>query len=288
MWFIFALLYSWFYAASIEVNKHYPFDGLLTVIWRSLFATLGMALFLPFMYWPTSPTYYGVILLCSCGGIWARQRLFNIVIQHNSRVACLQLPIAIVATFLMWLAIDTAERTRMLTDLTYAAGSITAILLVIASVFFIRKHDASWSALKIVAPIGVLYASFGVLSKLVLDTGVSSLAISLNWVFLNNLATLALGAPFLWRRAQREGLNLRPENIEKAAFLGAFLHTIAWVFSALAVIYTANPAYPAILGAMIPLWFAIYYKLFKIRDEFTPISGFFLATAAVLLLMVTL
>lgn len=288
MWFVFGLLYSWFYAFSVEVNKHYPFDGLLTVIWRSFFAAVGMVLLIPFMHWPQDPTYYGVILISTCVAIWARQRLFNLVVKHNSRVACLQLPIAIVVTFLMWLVIDAEERLRMVADPIYAVGSVAAIVLVVTSVLFIRQNNTTWSALKVIMPIGILYASLGVLAKLMLDTGASSIAITLNWVFLHNLATFILGMPLLWRRHKREGLDLRPENIEKAAFMGSLLHTIAWVFSALAVIYTANPAYPAILGAMIPLWFAAYYKVFGIKDDFSPVSGFFLAAAAILLLVVTL
>ena len=288
MWFIFALLYSWFYAFSIEVNKHYPFDGLLTVVWRSFFATVGMLFVLPFMHWPSNSTYYGVIAVSTVTAIWARQRLFNLVVKHNSRVACLQLPIAIVVTFLAWLVIDVQERQRMIEEPLYAVGSVSAVLLVIASVLFIRKNDTSWSAMKVILPIGVMYASLGVLAKLMLDTDASSLGITLNWVFLHNLGTTALGALLLLRRRKLEGLDLRPKNIEKAAFYGALLHTIAWVFSALAVIYAANPAYPAILGALIPMWFALYYKVFGIKDDFSPISGFFLASAAVLLLIVTL
>ena len=288
MWFLLALIYSWLYAISIEVNKHYPFDGLLTVIWRSFFATLAMALFIPFMYWPSDPVYYVVALLCVCSGIWARQRLFNIVIKHNSRVACLQLPIAIVITFIAWLAIDADEQARMLHEPIYAIGATVAIMLVIPSVMNIKKNDTSWSAIRVVAPIGFVYAFMGVFTKLVLDTGHSSFEIAVNWVFLNNIGTLMLGIPLLLRRRQKDGLDLRPKNIEKAALIGSSLHTTAWVFSALAVIYTPNPAYPAILGAMIPLWFSVYYKLFKIPDDFSPVAGTLLATSAVILLLVTL
>lgn len=287
MWFIFALVASWFYCFSVEINKHYPYDGLLVTTWRCFFASIGFLALLPFMYWPVDPIYYGVIAINTVTATWARQRMFAIVVKNNSRVACLQQPICIVLTFIIWLFLDKAELDRMLTDYPYGAGVMAAIVLVILSLQFIRRNDASWQALKAVFPIGVLYAFLGVFAKLVLDTGEPSLGVSLNWVFLNNLAMFAFSLPFTLRRAKKQGFALRPQHIEKATIYGALTHSTSWVLSAMAVIYTANPAYPAILGAMIPVWFAVYYKARGIRDDFSPVSGLILALAAILLLVVT-
>ena len=289
MWFVWALISGLTFSVALEANKHFKLEGLTLTFWRSVMSALLMLPLILAMEWPSDPVYYLVICLTSAVSVIGTVVQFNLAAKHNGRVANLDLPVKIVLAFLIWLVIDRVEREAFFSDPVYAGGVLASFALMIASLQFVRKNDASWSAFLAILPIGVLYAVIGVLTKLMLDDGESVLGISLSWVFLGSILMAVTSLPLLVsQKMSGKKLDIVSPNILKGALFCAFFATIAGVTYNFAVIATPNPGYPGVVIAMTPVWFAVYYKCMGIKDELSPVAGLFLGLSALILLLVTL
>ncbi len=311
IWAFFALMAGLTYCVSVEVNNSYKRDGFELNAWRSLFSTLLMLPLFPFMEWPDDPRYYLAILLGAAINVAGMVVQYNLAAQKNGRVAILYQPVTIFLTFCMWLAIDKSQFDFFRAHPLHLLGVLVSFALLFASLQFVRRNAAGWRALMTIFPVGVLYAFLGVITKLVLDTGTSVLAISLSFVLLSNLMMTLISFPVLverhlerkkaYKRKKRAAKSvtsvfhavgwMRKKMLDKktlrpAAIVSVF-HTVSWIFINVATVYAPNAAYPFAVTALGPLWFMIYYKIRGIRDDASPVAGAGLFAAAVLLVLVS-
>ena len=289
MWFFWALVASWLYCISLEANKRYPLDGLSLVCLRGAGASIYLAPFVGFMEWPGDPMYYIVVLLTAAISVVGMMVQFNLAAKHNGRVANMSQPVTIIFAFAIWLFIDHHELHRMMTDSGYALGTLAAFSLMIVCLQFLRRNDTGWLAFMAIFPVGVLYAIDGVLSKLMLDTGTDSMGIALNWVWLGNIFMTLVALPVVLSRKKTAPVNIMAiaRNQWFAVMGGSLAHSISWLAISLAFIAAPNPAYPGVVTSMSPIWFAIYYKFSGTKDSLSPVAGFGLAVASIILLIIT-
>ncbi len=282
MWVLFALVAGVTYCIQAEVNKSFKIDGFTLNAFRSFFAALLMIPVIPFMEWPSIPEYYLVVILEAAISVVCMMAQYNLAAKKNGRIACLHQPIALIMTFVFWLMIEESQRQFLLQNPANAAGILSAFLIFMFSIQFIRKNDAGWSALLAVMPIAVLYSIMAVVSKLALEHGESLLDISLNFVFLCNVFMFLISLPVYVSKNKRLHI---PDNTVLSSGIVAFFHTVSWVFACIAIILTPNPAYVSVITGLAPIWFMIYYKVKGVNDDASPWAGFFMVFAAILVLV---
>jgi hypothetical protein len=286
MWAVWSVLAAWAYCGSLEINKHYKIEGLTLVFLRSLFASIYLLFLFPFMEFSADKNYYIAALLVGGMSVIGMRIQLNLASQHNGRVAALSQPIMIILSFVIWLFIDSNELEKVMTDYKYTIGILLSFILMVISLQFMRKNDASWRVFLAVLPVGILYAIITILSKLMLDTGESSFGIALSWVWLGNVMVALVSLPLVLHKKLLD-INIFVSKVTfRSSLAGSFMHTICWILISLAFISAPNPSYPHVFSAMAPLWFAIYYKMTKQKDKISPLAGFGLAISSIILLFV--
>lgn len=287
LWAVFALFAGWMNCIQSELNRHFKIDGFRLNTFRALISALIMIPLIPFMEWPAIPEYYLVVILEAAISVVGMMVQYNLAAKHNGRVSNLHQPISIMLTFSFWILIDEAQR-QFLLDHPVKLGLIAlAFIIFVTSLQFIRRNDLGVQILLAVIPVAVLYSLMTVISKIALQQGETLFQIAINFVFLTNIAMFLISFPvFLSQRMKDKAIKIDKPLLKASLFVGAS-HTISWVFFAMTIILTPNPAYPGFITGLAPVWFMIYYKMRKERDDASPIAGLCLSAAALIMLYVT-
>ena len=282
-WAFLALLAGITNCIQIEINRYFKYDGFELNAYRSLISALLLLPFFHFMEWPTDPRYYLAVFLGAAISVVCMMVQYNLAATKNGRVANLYQPITIFLTFCMWLMLDR----RQFNFLTGHPANLLCILfsffLLFISIQFVRKNDAGWRALVAIFPVGVLYAFLGIITKLVLDTGVALLPISLGFVLLINIMMATISFPVVFSKTMKT--HLFNKAILKPALYVAIFHTVSWIFINLSTILSSNAAYPFAITALNPIWFMLYYKSKGVKDDASPYAGGLMFMAAVILVL---
>jgi len=288
-WVVYALFSSFAYCASLEINSLFKVEGKRLNAWRSLLATLLFIPFIFYMEWPAESRFYLAVLFTAVISVYGMNVQYRLAAEHNSRVAGLVGPTSIITAFVLWFGIDSQQRTFLLENPEKLITVVSAMAIVFASVALLRRNATGWAAFRYILPVGVLYGAYNVLAKLVLETGLSALQITLCFIMLSNLVMAAWYAPYILRdtkiaRASREGAD-ELRMVVKAGLLVALFHSASWTMTSLALIDAPNPAYPTIVGSLTPVWYMLYYKLRGMRDDASPVAGATLFLASMMIIL---
>ena len=285
-WALLALLAGITNCIQIEINRHFKHDGFELNAYRAMISSLLLLPFISFMEWPSDPRYYLAVFLGAAISVVGMMVQYNLAAKKNGRVANLHQPISIFLTFCMWLMLDHDQLNFLTSHPVNLAGILLSFTLLFVSIQFVRRNDAGWRALMAILPVGVLYAFLGVITKLVLDKGITLLPISLGFVLLCNALMALISFPVVFSKKIKSRPVLNKAILKPAFFVSAF-HTIGWVLINISTILTSNAAYPFAITALSPLWFMLYYKLRGIRDDASPYAGGLMFVAAIILVFVS-
>lgn len=284
IWGLLSLLASILYAAQSEANKKIKMDGFKLSTYRALLSFLILSPCVLYMEWPRYPEYYLFIIASASIQVLGLMAQYNLASKHSGRIMCLHQPISIAIVFGIWLLLNETQLEFLQNNPNLLASIVGAFLMFTVSLQYIRKGNYGVNILLSILPMAILGAMITVVSKVVLEKGNTLLGISLNFVFLSNIIVFLLSIPVMMMLHKK---NLFDKKTIARAIPVSIYHAVAWVFMCLALILTANPAYPTLLLSLTPLWFMIYYKIKEIKDNSNPVAGAFLGLSAIILLLAT-
>ncbi|MFZ2620742.1 MAG: hypothetical protein WAX89_07715 [Alphaproteobacteria bacterium] len=292
IWVLCALLLSIQAAVFAEVNRVMRLDGGMLNFWR---LTVGSMLLLPavtLVPWPSHGAFYVAALLSGAVTAVSSSVRMNLTRKRKGRVSTLFMPLEAFVGFGLWFAIDQNFQTQVLARPYEMLMVGACFLLVTAAMAGMRRNDASWSAFVMVAPLGILHAVSGVVAKTILmDEGmmpeVNGWQGVVLYVFL--LQAFAAGWAAMLNMAQQ---HRKPTLwLPQGMVLGAFIYGVLGVFGMMAysygVIHAPNPGYITAIAMLAPTWLLMWHRLIGYEEEGSPVAGFLMVIAAIILVMVT-
>lgn len=287
-WVLSGIVISVIAGAISEANRRFQLDGFRLNFWRSVTILAILLPTLPFVTWPEATSLlYPVAILGGCISIFGNTIRLNLAASHNGRVASLFAPIKTFTLFLLWLMIDEASWQRMVDNPLEALGVTVMFILTGYAMFNMRKNDASWKALWLMTPVGLLYAVNDAFGKLVLDMSgedKSSVIIALLFVAFGTSAFLS-GSVMMARRSPLRPI--MPEGMIKAGVILGLLSLVKLSLFYYGMIHTPNPAYLAAIMMLTPVWFLAYHRIVGVKDDASPWMGTLMVLSAIGLVLIT-
>lgn len=283
LWILLGLIDTLSYCVQSEINKHYKIDGFRLSALRSLFAFLLMLPLLPWMAWPNSAAFYGVIGMGAIISVFGMAIQYNLAAKKSGRVASLNQPIEIILTFTVWLMLDETQRQFLIDNPGNTAVILAGMMLFFVSLRAIRKNAAGWDAFAAIFPVAVMYSCLSIATRLILQDGTALLSSSLTYVFLCNGIMFLIALPIYIKRFKEDCV---PDKNTLVGISGvAFFQTLCWVSYLLALVWAPNPAYLVVINSLSAPLFVLYYKLRKFHDDASPVAGVFMAVAAMAIIL---
>jgi hypothetical protein len=165
LWPFFALAFSFWGAVIIGYNHWAQVDGRTLVVLRTLGVWPLALLSLLFLPWPQDMTFYMVAAGMGTGLAYADTLLFNAAATHGGRLTALYIPLKMMIGFFLWIVIDPASATPLLAHPWKLAAVVAGFGACGTALMFLRKADASWTALAAVLPVALLLALGDVVAK---------------------------------------------------------------------------------------------------------------------------
>lgn len=282
MWVAFALVSSLALAASSELNRHMQLSGLRLTFWQWFGTTLILLCALPGLWWPENAFFYFLAAVNGVVTALGSRVQLNLARNHNGRVAALIMPLKILFAFFLWLALDHVSLAAFAASPIRSGLIGGALLLIFVSIFKLRHNDTSWNAIRLMAPVGIAYATLDVFIKAsMVGAPLLATAMAFTLIMAATACITALVMIFLQEKnPDLQGIMFKRKMIH-AGMLMAMMGMIAFVCLICSLADAPNPAYTSAILLLTGVWLLIYHRLRGIKDDANPLAGTLLVIGAI-------
>lgn len=285
VWLLAALGNSIFAAGNAEINRYYKQEAFRLNMWRTLLASLVWFPLALLEDWPYDPLFYSTAVLGGLVVLIGNVVLNDLAAKHNGRVAVLHIPLKAVIVFAVWPLIDDGAWEHITNEQPWQllVGGIFFGIMVLA-MNSMRRNDASWGALKMLAPVILLYSLSDILARLELpaDELQSRLVIYL-FIMMSVSGVFSL-LILPWR--PKPELPVLNKRLLQAAGWAALVSVLNHVCFFIALSTAPSPAYVSMIALLAPAWLFVYHRMAGIADNASPWASMVLVLGSIGLLLV--
>lgn len=285
-WFFLAFLASIFTACLAEINRTLKLESNILNAWRASFASVVLAFFYPWMRWPDDRMFYIIAGIDGAVNLIAIFMFLYLAAKKTGRVTSMSIPVSVMFSFfLSWMFVP--ENRLDIVEHPIRAGFFwLSIIVMFTALQKIRRNDNSWDSFVFVLPVGMLFGAMFFLRSMIIGPLETVFPQALSYTFVVSIVCAALA----WVRVafmpshESERLLFDPRML-----LGGAVCGVSWasMFMALlvAIAWAPNPAFPAMLLSLTPVWLLAYNKLMRIPDDASPAASMVMVAGAIGLLL---
>jgi len=281
-WWLPALIGSLFSAYSAEVNRRYKMGGRRLNLWSLSLSAIILAPIMILAPWPTSIEFY---LVAIANGIimgFAGIPLLRLSADYNGRIASLINPIKVIISFFIWVGYKAILSLPIFESTAEIFGVIIVLLTITFAFFYMVKEKVNLLIIGHILPFSLLFALADVGIKLVMLEGIYY---SFVFVFLATLSGALTLVAFMIYRGKKKAL--WSPKLLKAGSILATCGVCSMIGLVTSIQIADNPAYPAIVMLLSSAWLLTYYRIRKIPDNISPVSGTLIVISAMFLILLT-
>jgi hypothetical protein len=284
-WQLTALVACLSLCAAIETTRRARLDSSDTLLYRGIIGGFFLLPAAPLMVWPTSLAFYLMVAGASLLAAYTSLLISDLAAKRNGRVAMMVQPLAILLTFVGWLATSPQARDQIAAHSYNLYATLICLAVIGISLQFMRRNDYAWWALRAVLPVAIAQAVLFVAYKGFLADSGALLPLILTIVMLQNFGMVILTPlmSLIRRRDPNQSIYRFARFPLLPLILISALHSLSTFALILSISLAGNPAYPLALMALAPLVFYVYYWVRGWPDRASPWAGLCLALAATLL-----
>ncbi|MBI1309092.1 MAG: hypothetical protein GC129_04465 [Proteobacteria bacterium] len=283
LWVLAALGSSIMTAQNVEMNRRAGQEGFRLNMWRMMLSAIFWLPLALLQNWPGEPMFYIAAIFGGAAMIVGFTITQDLAQKHNGRVAVLHMPLKAMAVFAVWFVLSAHAREHLMTQPLKIFGIAVCMVTMMVALLSFRRHDVSWSSLKAVLPIVVLYGAGDIMARLVVNRDLLSDQLVI-YLFMVSLSSASFSAMLLPWRPKRE-LPLVTPSLMRAAGWAAFGSTLNQVLFFTALVLGPSPAYVSMLALLAPVWLLAYHKLAGVKDDASPLAGTVVVGVAIILMV---
>jgi hypothetical protein len=208
---------------------------------------------------------------------------FRAVPQIGSGLMTRVMPVSLILSFILWLAIDHDLLAQYIANPAQAAGITAAMLLAALSIFFLKRCAVSWQGVRLIW-FCIFSACVGpILTKLGLNHATAEQATFSYVVIQGGMMVVLWLIYFVLRKPVTSAVLFAPKNIRAGIAVG-ILSTGMLMLKTEAFVLAENPAYVLIFLYTDALWVMLVYKLIGRRENSNIWAGLGIVASAILLI----
>lgn len=282
IWGLFAILHSLFRAAFAETNRVFCVNGTHLNFWHAVFGLLFLVPFLPFIEWNVPLNLYVSALIV--GLVLTAGSLMQLILtaEKIGRVSSMHVPLEVLFAFVIWFFITPGVPDSYMASADKTTMTALGYVLATVGLMRIRRNDMGWKGLMAIFPGAVALGTSAVLIKMVVPVTVLPHA-AFTFVFVA-YAIMALLMGLVLLASKEATKELFATKVVHAGVMTGVFSISGFLCFIFALSFAPNPAYPAILTMLIPVWLLFYHKLKKQDDEASPKAALVMILGAALLI----
>ncbi len=282
IWWVPALIASFFIAGAAEVNRRFKMGGRRLSFWQFALSVSLLSPTILLADWPMSPYFYAVAFINGMVMSYATIIQLRLAADYNGRIASLTHPFKIIFAFFIWAAMNKVQGLVTFDNALQMVGVNAVLIVMLASFLYMAREKMNIAIFKNILPISLMFAILDIGMKMVLEEGLSSVFV---YVFIATLSAALTVFSFMAYRGRKKALWI-PNKI-KAGLILALCNVSGMLCFVTAIQASDNPSYPTIVTLLSGVWLLIFYRLKKVPDNMSPAMGTLLVFCAMLLIWLT-
>lgn len=290
-WVFFALIATLSTCMVADWNRKHKYEIFALNFWRCIISILVLAPVCFMKGWPTDTTFYIVCVFIGIGSGICMLAIFYLSAKFNGRISTIYSCIAMVMTFLAWIAIDSEAQKAFLENGLNSVFISLCILIACISLFYMRSMNKmeKQGYLLFSFVIATVNAVVSIIGKVSLPSSASDelgikVLIMGFIIFIVQFIMSFFLTLYLRIKTKSPTFHFKKHVNFSVAFLG-FLGALGCVTSWAAIALAPNPAFPKAIGMSVPVLLLIFHKWKKIEDKANPIAGTALAISVILIVL---
>ncbi|MBI1326541.1 MAG: hypothetical protein GC136_02760 [Alphaproteobacteria bacterium] len=286
LWVVFGLAAAILGATWLLIQEHFKAPGFAMAYWNKIVTALVTMPFALFMGFPQDPLFY--LFLTMNASLWLISDiiLFGNVAKHGAGVISRLLPLAVLASFVLWFFFDPALLQQYLST---PVRSALIVIVLCATVFFttrLKKCEVSWSALRSVWFV-IFAAIIGpiLIKTITQHTGMKPLEGAFSYVFCEAVFML-----FMWsiyyaiRHPVPFAAMISRQTIKAGLSIGAICG-FSVVLGIAGYSYVDNPAFMPAIKYLDSVFILMFYKITGRKETADVKTGLAVVVCAALLII---
>ena len=284
LWSILSLLAAILAAAFMLIQEHAKLDGFVAAYWNKIYSLI-LAIG-PMIYFglPEQPHYYFYVVLVAALYAISDVVFFNVVQKTGAGTLSRVMPLGIIITFCLWLAIDHALFIQYLNQPIISSLLFACVAGAAACGFALKKCEFSWGVIRsgwfvifagIVGNILVKLMSEGVdpYKFVVASVGITAFIMLILWT-----------AYFIIKKPVSKDILFSKRAIKWGFFIGLTTSLmVTCLISAIA--FVENPAYSSAVYHLSAVFIIFYYRLRGYTEKGNVKAGLGIVFCAVALIL---
>lgn len=260
------------------------------MLWRGLGAAIpmiGAALLLD--HWPSSPYFYGLVLVCGTLTGFYDRLIFHASMHYGagavSRLVSLSLPVS----FLLWGALHSGHF-AMLAGKPLALLIPLALIAIVISVLLMRRSPLGHAAFMALLPAYFIGGLIDVLHKTAMLEG-TGFGFG-TYLAYGGISSLISGlVNLLLPEKEGDPLSFKAvfaPNVVKGGMLVILVVTTLLMIKTSSLSSVPNPAFFAALAILAPFWVILWNRIKGVQDDSNLLAGLGCVIGAFLLILSTM
>ncbi|NBX86281.1 MAG: hypothetical protein EBQ80_03430 [Proteobacteria bacterium] len=282
VWLFAALASSVLSAQNVEMNRRAGQESFRLNMWRMGISAVFWLPLAMLQEWPQDGWFYAVAIVSGISMIIGFTIQNDLAMKHNGRVAIIHMPLKAVLVFGLWILVNEQAWAHVLNNPLNDLGIVICLVVMVVALGNFRRNDVSWSSLKAVMPVVVLYGVCDVLARMVMVPGDMGAKLIV-FLFVMSCASSGFSVLLLPWRPKPELPLMTPKLLRSGgwAALGGMMNQTLF-FTAL--VLGPSPAYVSMVALLSPVWLLLYHRWAGIKDEASPVAGTVVVVAAIMLM----
>ena len=282
LWWLPALIGSFVGALFAEANRRYQMGGRRLSFWQLGLSACFLFPIVLFMDWPTSPAFYGVAVVNGIAMSYGSIRQLRLAADYNGRIASLFAPVKVIIAFFLWMVLNYIKSEPIFDDPVQLWGICGVLATMVGAFIFMVRDKMNLQIFQHIIPVSLSYAILDICIKLVNEPSMDAVFV---FVFIAMFSASSTVMAFMMYRGKKK--EMLEKKLVKA---GAFMATCG-VSSMLCFMFSLqaaeNPAYPTVVMLLSSVWLLLYYRVKKVPDNISPLTGTVLVFCAISLVFLT-
>lgn len=290
LWFILPLISSVIIAVlTIIVQNNKQIPPVLIFGGKSIFLSLMIMPFLPFLDFPPSPMFYVAIIIISCCNAIAGTLVYSANHKFGGGVTTRILPLTTIITIFSFFIVFPDTATKLIDSGTYGLLFVASIFIMCLSIYLMSKAETSIQVVLFVLPSCFIYAFSNVVGKLALDQTINFDAIII-FTCAVNLLQGAICLLFSKLKGKRKKVAKATFKFKKRYLIPLLYIALCSLAASLIGLYSvkimANPGVALLIARATPIWVYIYNVYTGVEElDRTVIPSFIFLTFATITIL---
>ncbi len=268
------------------LNQHFKINSTILMLYRGIGTAIVALPLMLLTHFQPNPVFYIYIVIMGCIIAYLDNSTQNGIARFGGGPLSRARPLYLVVSMIIWWMIAPSSFIALLENQQKLIGVLSAMLLVVISLFFFKNDRISKKLFKYCVGIYICSILIDICGKSMFLTSDGTTSAVIHYIFFSSLIAGLINLVYFAYKNGFSKETFKPvfeSNTLTAGVLIIGFIILSMFFRNKAIIMVDNPAYVSTITSLTPLIIVMYNKLVNFTDKTNKIAGLVMVLGCIML-----